>query len=213
MASNRPRKLTIEECGALDVRELTRNRIFELGFTMWHTLELTGYCPGMPRKMRFVLQMTGRGTECLFFRFRAPNAVFGEENTVQYIIEVVSEPCRYGGKRRYLRCPLHRGSDVCGRRVTRLFLPPAGRYFGCRTCYSLTYRSVQQHDGRVDEISRLTWPELKTLLQLPFSRSKLLVLKGVQKKRERFLKLWRGSRKRLFEELVSSSGACPESPP
>jgi hypothetical protein len=30
-----------------------------------------------------------------------------------------------------------------------LYLPPGGRYFGCRLCHRLTYRSVQEHDKRV----------------------------------------------------------------
>jgi hypothetical protein len=31
---------------------------------------------------------------------------------------------------------------------------PGGRYFGCRICYRLTYRSVQEHDKRVDALRR-----------------------------------------------------------
>jgi hypothetical protein len=37
----------------------------------------------------------------------------------------------------------------CDRRVAKLYLPPGGRYFGCRECYRLTYRSAQEHDARV----------------------------------------------------------------
>jgi hypothetical protein len=36
------------------------------------------------------------------------------------------------------------------RRVGKLYLPPGERYFGCRCCHRLTYRSVQEHDKRVD---------------------------------------------------------------
>jgi hypothetical protein len=38
--------------------------------------------------------------------------------------------------------------------VRKLYLPPDGRYFGCRHCYRLTYRSVQEHDKRVDALIR-----------------------------------------------------------
>ena len=43
---------------------------------------------------------------------------------------------------------------ACNRRVAKLYLPPGGRYFGCRHCYRLTYRSVQEHDKRVDALRR-----------------------------------------------------------
>jgi len=32
----------------------------------------------------------------------------------------------------------------CGRRVGKLYLPPGGRYFGCRQCHDLTYTSCQE---------------------------------------------------------------------
>jgi hypothetical protein len=35
-----------------------------------------------------------------------------------------------------------------------LYLPPGGRYFGCRVCYRLTYRSAQEHDKWVDALRR-----------------------------------------------------------
>jgi hypothetical protein len=42
----------------------------------------------------------------------------------------------------------------CYRRVGKLYLPPGGRYFGCRHCYDLTYTSCQEHDKRVDALRR-----------------------------------------------------------
>jgi hypothetical protein len=40
----------------------------------------------------------------------------------------------------------------CNRRAGKLYLPPGGRYFGCRQCYRLTYISCQTHDKRVDAL-------------------------------------------------------------
>jgi hypothetical protein len=34
--------------------------------------------------------------------------------------------------------------------VGKLYLPPYSRYFGCRLCHDLTYRSAQEHDKRAD---------------------------------------------------------------
>jgi hypothetical protein len=44
--------------------------------------------------------------------------------------------------------------QACNRRVGKLYFPPGGRYFGCRHCYCLTYRTVQEHDKRVDALRK-----------------------------------------------------------
>jgi hypothetical protein len=43
------------------------------------------------------------------------------------------------------RCPTD-----CGRRARKLYAVPLWMVFSCRTCAGLTYRSVQQHDSRLD---------------------------------------------------------------
>ncbi len=53
----------------------------------------------------------------------------------------------FGGRRWWLRCR-------CGRRVAALYLRPDANHFACRTCHNLTYRSVQQHDRRVDSLRK-----------------------------------------------------------
>jgi hypothetical protein len=186
----RARKLTVEECLALDIAELTQKGVFEAKGIQ--ELILTGFCAPTPSKMLFFVERLGEDAERIFFRFRVRNVPFEVENEVRYAIEVISEPCRFGGKRRYFRCPLVFGSNACRKRVQKLFLPPGGRYFGCRTCYGLTYESVQQHDQRVHDLSRKDWPELARLLKLPF-RQRLLVHDAICKKQVRFFKLWRSS--------------------
>jgi hypothetical protein len=61
---------------------------------------------------------------------------------------------RFGGLRWWFLCPLVVRGVPCGRRVGKLYLPPGGRYFGCRHCHDLTYRSAQEHDKRVDLFRR-----------------------------------------------------------
>ena len=51
-------------------------------------------------------------------------------------------------------CPLVVRGSPCERRVGKLYLPPGGRYFGCRLCYDLTYESDQTHDKRVDALRK-----------------------------------------------------------
>jgi hypothetical protein len=38
--------------------------------------------------------------------------------------------------------------------VSKLYLPSGGRYFGCRHCYRLTYRSVQERDPKLERLLR-----------------------------------------------------------
>src|SRR5262245_45903853 len=51
-----------------------------------------------------------------------------------------------GGLRWWFICPLVTDDRSCRARVKKLYLPPGGRYFGCRTCYGLTYTSCQTHN-------------------------------------------------------------------
>ena len=50
----------------------------------------------------------------------------------------------FGYDRWWFTCPLVVNGGVCTRRTAKLYLPPRGRYFGCRHCYSLTYKSAQE---------------------------------------------------------------------
>ena len=51
---------------------------------------------------------------------------------------------QFGGQRWSLACRLIVDGVACNRRVGKLYLPPGARYFGCRTCHRLTYRSCHQ---------------------------------------------------------------------
>lgn len=56
----------------------------------------------------------------------------------------------FGGVRWWGRCPLDRGYGPCNRVVGRLYLPLYERYFGCRQCYGLTYRSAQERNTSME---------------------------------------------------------------
>lgn len=61
-----------------------------------------------------------------------------------YWLELVTTPCNFGGRRWWFLCPLVVGGKPCRRRCGKLYLPPGGRYFGCRECHDLTYTSCQE---------------------------------------------------------------------
>ena len=70
-------------------------------------------------------------------------------------IPLTKTACNYGGVRWWFECPVTKDGIYCGNRVSKLLLPPAGKYFGCRECHDLTYESCQKshkYDRIIDHI-------------------------------------------------------------
>lgn len=78
---------------------------------------------------------------------------YGNEPILQYMHLKGTKP-NFGGVRWWIVCPLLKAEVPCNRRVKKLFLPPSGEYFGCRTCFDLTYESAQTHDYRLDKLMK-----------------------------------------------------------
>ncbi len=58
-------------------------------------------------------------------------------------------------------CGLVVNGRSCGARVKKLYLPPGGRYFGCRRCHDVTYESAQTHGTRMEAYLRTLRPAFK----------------------------------------------------
>jgi hypothetical protein len=86
------------------------------------------------------------GTLRLMYSMKSANA------DLDYSVRLVTTPCHLGGVRWWFICPLSRNGVGCGRRVRKLYL--CGKYFGCRHCHNLTYRSCQESDSRVYALAR-----------------------------------------------------------
>lgn len=133
------RKNTVEECLTLDVNALAREGAFKQdswGTTSW-TNQTTGeiilelqfttynYQPMTePRRRGISLWGTGRGS-----RANKPPGKLS--------IPVTTVRPYFGGERFYFTCP----SDDCGKRVSKLYLPPNESHFACRHCRNLSYKS------------------------------------------------------------------------
>ncbi len=64
---------------------------------------------------------------------------------VQWAIELTTTRPTFGGLRWWFLCGGQGGHGTpCRRRVRTLYLPPGSRFFGCRACHRLTYRSCQE---------------------------------------------------------------------
>ena len=78
----------------------------------------------------------------------APRVIFDyrwrDAEDVRLSVWLEASPMRFGGRRWWFVCPLVVNGRACNRRACKLYLPPGGRYFGCRTCHRLTYRSAQE---------------------------------------------------------------------
>jgi hypothetical protein len=66
----------------------------------------------------------------------------GETDELDYQVRLVTTRPHLGGLRWWFICPLIHGGISCARRVAKLYRRT--KYFGCRKCLGLTYRSSQE---------------------------------------------------------------------
>ncbi len=70
----------------------------------------------------------------------------GEPITMPLRLATAGTPT--GGLRLYLICDLMVNGRHCGKRAETLYLPYGAKYFGCRQCYNLSYRSQHEHPSK-----------------------------------------------------------------
>ena len=138
-----PKKTVVEDCLSLDVNRWTRAGILKPG------VHLTGSCLCVSRTARHGSVSYEVLTEDLArprvrLSYTWTLLVTGEKEPLDYAVRLSTTRLGGGGLRWWFHCPLGGESWACGRRVGKLYLPPGGRYFGCRTCHRLTYQSCQE---------------------------------------------------------------------
>lgn len=79
----------------------------------------------------------------------------GEKKDYDYSVELMTSPCRFGGKRYWFVCPLVKSGLPCRRRISVLYCPPGGGYYGCRHCHDLTYSARQEHNHRFAALGKM----------------------------------------------------------
>jgi hypothetical protein len=131
------KKDTVEEHHSIDVRKLHREGSLRPG--LLYSLSWTR--GGEPAGSVQVQSWGGAIT--LIYRHRR----HGQEwEDVRQDVPLDWTPCHFGGERPWFIC------GNCGRRVAVLY--GAGKYFACRHCYELTYRSCQESDSRFNRFLR-----------------------------------------------------------
>ena len=130
------RKTTVELCRTISAKGLKDNGFFaenKSGVITWTnsfgenigTRKIQSYVNGNGNKTYLELMTEGFVTS-------------------RQEIGLTTTPCNYGGVKWWFVCPVVKDGIYCGNRVGKLYLPPAGEYFGCRQCYDLTYESCQK---------------------------------------------------------------------
>ncbi len=135
----------VEDCLALDVAQLGVG-----GVLTWTNAR------GEPvASMGCELDLRDPETPSVILRYTTRT---GE--AVASVVRLDATRPHFGGLRRWLACP------CCGRRAAKIYLPPGRRFFACRTCHGLTYRSCQE-SHTVDSLSRVR-KALKKMLAEPY---------------------------------------------
>jgi hypothetical protein len=131
------KKDTVEDYKTIDVRYLQRQGWIYSG--MLYSLNWTrGGEPSGSIQVK-----TGHDAITLIYRHKR----YGQDwEEVNQVVHLTWTPAHFGGRRPWFVC------GNCGRRVAVLY--GAGKYFACRLCYDLTYRSCQESDSRVGRFWR-----------------------------------------------------------
>ncbi len=141
------RKTSVQLCMTISASSLNKNGFFDKnksGVITW-TNEFSEVIGSA--KIKSVVSGNGNKT-CI--EVLAEGCVTSRQK-----IGLTTTPCNYGGVRWWFECPVVKDGVYCGNRVTKLLLPPAGKYFGCRECHDLTYESCQKshkYDRIIDHI-------------------------------------------------------------
>jgi hypothetical protein len=69
---------------------------------------------------------------------------WADKEEVNIPVRLTTTPTQFGRPRYWFICPLIVRGIACNRRAGKLYLPPGAKYFGCRKCHELTYRSCQE---------------------------------------------------------------------
>ncbi len=131
-------KATVESCLALDVNYMRRKGMLfpGAGGTLNWTYAGTGK-PSASVVYRVVCLPDEEELLRLWLSYRRQDS-----ETIRLPIDLQPMHLHFGGLRYWFICPLLVNGVACRRRVGKLYF--CGRYFGCRRCHDLTYRSCQE---------------------------------------------------------------------
>ena len=157
---------TVEDCKTITTMFLNEHNYFDSivrnGGMNWNRNgEETG-------SIGFVISME-ECDEYIRFKYTHTDRNTDEKIELDYKARLTWTSCYFGGRRWWFVCPLVIDGRACNRRVGSLHLA-SSKYFGCRHCFNLTYRSSQE-SHQYDSLYRrlgITARQAKMLFQNPF---------------------------------------------
>src|SRR5581483_9031076 len=149
----RSKKAVVEHCRHLDANRWAREGVLRAGVRRFGRWVWTDARTGEERtSILYEADCTAPDDPRLWLFYTANRD--GAAEQLRYAVGLQRTALHRGGLRWWFTCPLAVDHIPCGRRVGKLYLPPGGRYFGCRQCHRLTYTSSQEaHKG--DSLFRL----------------------------------------------------------
>lgn len=144
------KKDTVEECRSLDANRWMREGILRENLHTWGGWNWLNYAGEKTSSIGYEVDTTNSAFPWvrLFYTFTNRN------ESLDYKIELATTRPNFGGRRWWFICPLVINGRACNRRIGKLYLPPGRRYYGCRQCHDLTYKSCQESDKRVSWLRR-----------------------------------------------------------
>jgi hypothetical protein len=157
------KKDVVEDCRVLDVNRWTHKGILREGV---HHFGGWKWCNAATGEETSSIRYEVNTTDMAFPRVRLYYTFTRTQEHMDYTIRLQSTRPYFGGLHWWFTCPLLRLGKSCNRRVSKLYLPPGGRHYGCRHCYDPSYQSCQEIDKRVSVLRQ--YPEvLMALLDGP----------------------------------------------
>jgi hypothetical protein len=137
------KKTVVEACLSLDANRWMREGNLRAGVQLsgsWRWV----YSDGRECSIRYEVTTEYMAAPSVRLSYSRTCPDSGQQEPIEYRVRLATTRPRFGGLRWWFVCPLVKNGWDCGRRVGKLFLPPGGRYFGCRHCHDLTYTSCQE---------------------------------------------------------------------
>ena len=182
---------TVEECKTIDIFWLNRHGYlagYVSGVIEWNSALRGKSSVGV--KVSIDKEYKWKSYMRLTYSYTNPRT--DEKSDYDYMVPIVSTACNFGSVRHWFICQLEVNGRTCNRRVAKLYLPPGGRYFGCRHCYNLTYQCQKEHDKKVDLILKnpAYMDHLGEMVKAGNVKAALLVMKAFFRREEQNKKLF-----------------------
>jgi hypothetical protein len=137
---------SVDDCRVLDVNGWTREGILREGI---HHFGRWKWCNAATGEETSSVGYEVKTTDMAFPYIRLYYTFTQTQEHMDYTIRLQTAGPYVGGFRWWFTCPLLKSGSRCNHRVSKLYLPSGGRYYGCRHCDDLTYQSCQESDKRV----------------------------------------------------------------